>query len=304
MAQMKRTGRVVFHDASLAIWEEGLGSMRTHAERDAWERAFRDQVFKRVIQQLNRLGWKCTAPAISEHDVKHYGSKVARLASERKRICLKGDLQGELEISGRTIKFEMWQSVNTPTRPDHGGRYEHNKEKVMPYVLRLEMERTRRRIRDYLCNIFDGYEFDAGNPGLGELTAAEYAAQQRKSSGHYVPELDHARINMACNARSRDGNTIQHGAKVWALDRKDRIITGTAYYSLNASWQIVSGRYGYTVCQASEIFTQQPENLRVKRNGKARRNRLECELNAAVKVMDFDRAKVIKNILFPPDEEL
>lgn len=51
--------------------------------------------------------------------------------------------------------------MNTPTRPDHGGRYESNLEACMPYVLRLEMERTRRRIRDYLCNVFSGYTFDS-----------------------------------------------------------------------------------------------------------------------------------------------
>ena len=34
----------------------------------------------------------------------------------------------------------------------------------MPYLLRLEMERTRRRIRDYLCAVFSGYRFDPKDP--------------------------------------------------------------------------------------------------------------------------------------------
>ena len=57
MGQINRTGRVSFGDASLCVWEEGLGG--SLQERDAWEKAFKRQVFKRIIQALNRLGWKC-----------------------------------------------------------------------------------------------------------------------------------------------------------------------------------------------------------------------------------------------------
>lgn len=304
--QIDREGRVHFGDASISVWEEGLSSRMTHKERDAWELAFKRQVFARIVQTLNRIGWKVEQPAINPHDVKHYGGLVARWATERHRNCSKGDLKGELEISGRTIKFEMWQGVNTPTRPDHGGRYESNKEACMPYVLRLEMERTRRRIRDYLCNVFAGYTFKPSDPtmGLMGVTAEEKARHDRQTSGHYVPALDHARIHMESNAKARDGGVIEHGARVWAIDHKGRIITGTAYYSLNNNWQIVTGRYGLTYAHTGEIFTTPPENLRVKRNDRQRRKRLEGELATAVKAMDFKRAEVLKGILWPQPEPL
>ena len=55
MPQINRTGTVSFGDASFSIWEEGLGG--TRQERDNWVRTFKRQVFARIIQQLNRLGW-------------------------------------------------------------------------------------------------------------------------------------------------------------------------------------------------------------------------------------------------------
>lgn len=298
--QIDREGRVSFGDASLAVWEEGLTPRMTFKERDAWEFAFKRQVFARIVQQLNRLGWTCSVP-------QHYVEQYSRSFAEDRRECSKGDLKGWLEINGRHIEFEMWQGVNTPTRPDHGGRYESNKEACMPYLLRLEMERTRRRIRDYLCNVFSGYEFKpTSDPvvGLMGVTAEEKAAHHRRTSGHYKPALDRAEISMTSNAKASDGGTIVHGARVWALDCKGRVITGTAYYNLNNCWQIVTGRYGLTYAGTESIFTSPPENLRMKRNERERRRRLENELAKAVKAMDFDRAKVLKRILWPEPEPL
>lgn len=307
--RIDRAGSISFGDASLSVWEEGISEARKaggHKGEKAWELAFKRQVFARIVQTLNRLGWTVEQPTINPHDVKHYGGLVARWATERHRNCSKGDLKGELEISGRTIKFEMWQGINTPTRPDHGGRYESDKEGCMPYLLRLEMERTRRRIRDYLCNVFSGYTFKPSDPtmGLMGVTAEEKAAHDRRTSGHYRPALDRAEISMPSNARACDGGTIEHGARVWAINHKGRVITGTAYYSLNNRWQIVTGRYGLTYAGTESIFTSPPENLRVKRNARERRRRLESELAKAVKSMDFKRAEVLKGILWPKPEPL
>lgn len=304
IGRIDRTGVIHITDAALRIWEDDIPSPSGpggHKARDAWEAKFKKDVFTRVIQTLNRIGWTVEQPAIKPHDVKHYGGTVARWATERHRDCSKGDLKGELKINGRCIDFEMWQGVNTPTRPDHGGRYESDKEAVAPYLLRIEMDRTRNRIRDYLCNVFTGYTVKPADPkiGINGVTAAEKAAHNRRTSGHYRKELDRAEISMPSNARARDGGTIEHGAKVWAVGRKGRIITGTASYGLNDRWSIVSGRYGLISVGASEIFTRQPEHLRVKRNQAEGRKILERKMQAAAQAMDYRRAQAMKNVLFP-----
>lgn len=300
--RIEREGAVRFSDGKLFVWEEGIGEARAKGGvkgADEWESRFKGEVFTRVVQQLNRLGWACTVDPIDPHDVKHYGGKVARWAKERRRSCRKGDMQAELSISGRCIELQFWQDVQNVSNPN-GGKYDFDKEARMTYLQRLEMNRTRNRIRDYLCNVFTGYTFEPRDPSIGPMgvTAEEMAAHRRRTSGHYVPELDRARIHSR-NDHAADGGTIFHGAKVWVLDSKGRIVTGTAYYDLNSTWQIVTGRYGLFHAQTGKIFTRQPENLRIKRNASDRRKRLEREMQKAIERMNFERAATLRDILFP-----
>lgn len=297
MSQIQREGTVSFHDASLHVWEEPGGPVMGE-----WELKFKRDVFKRIIQQLNRLGW-----TVGPWDQAEDFSAIAN----SHRTCSKGDLRAQLGVSGRHIELQMWQGVNTPTRPDHGGRYEMHKEAVMPYLLWLEMERTRRRIRDYLCNVFAGYEFRDlhadgrhAKRGPGVLTALQWVDQANRSSWHFDPELGHAPINMECNARSADGGTITHGARVYAIGYDGRVVVGTAYYNLNNMWWVVTGKYDVINVHSGAIYLESPGDLRQKRNERKRRRRLEGELSKAVKAMNFQRAETLKHILFPTKEPL
>lgn len=165
MKAPSRTGTISFGDASLCIWEEPRSEVW-----GPWGQAFKREVFARIVQQLNRLGWTCTVPADM---VVQYGLKFAR----QHRYCVKGDLKADLEVSGRAIKLQVFQSVHCPTRPDHEGRYESNKEACMSYLQRLEMERTRRRIRDYVHETASTYF--AYVPGMPRKQVSARRRQQR-----------------------------------------------------------------------------------------------------------------------------
>lgn len=306
--QIAREGRVSFGDASISINEEGIP--RDWDLRAKWELKFKRQVFTRVVQSLNKLGWTCVVPPKEE---KQNSASFAL----HFRNCSKGDLKGELEIMGRRITFKMWQGVNTPTRADYGGKYECDLEGCMPYVLRLEMERTRRRIRDYLCNVFTGYEFDTKHYsgysrtescGFFGRTALEKVQQHHAESCHYKGgdwvEYLAKNHGLPYNRKSADGVMLDHGMPIWFTDSKGRICPGTAYYNINNMWWVVSGRYSYTNKACCELFAQQPEGLRVKRNQSLRRKRLEREMSKATAAMKFERAAVLRDILFPPEKEV
>ncbi len=313
MAQINRTGVVLFGDASMSVWEDGLAAARTAAGfkgADAWERQFKREAFTRIVQQLNRLGWTCEIP---QDYVKQYSASFAR----NHRRCHKGDLKGWLEISGCHIEFKMWQSINCPTRPDHGGRYESNKEAVMPYVLRLEMERTRRRIRDYLCGVFAGYTFNPKHCSIYrkplERTAIECIDQHYAESCHFKGDwpayVEHETRPgwgdcFNSNRTSADRALLEHGQRVYFFDWKGRICTGQALYNINNMWWVVTDRYDYTNMACFDLYTRLPDNFRIKRNSKLRRKRLEGELSKAIKAMDFERAAVVRDLIFPRGEQL
>lgn len=294
--RIDRTGVIKFHDASLAVWEDGLYPSVTWDGRTAWERQFKRDVFARIVQQLNRLGWT-VGP---QHHIR---------TGNNARFCQKGDLKGDLSICGRHIEFNMFQSVNCPTRPDHEGRYERDKEQCMPYLVRLEMERTRRRIRDYLCNVFTGYAFEPPKIKCGPdgLTAYEHIQQRYAESWHFKGKDWGTYKNqpgMIHNVKSADGHTIEHFQQVWFLDHKGRWIKGTALYNINNMWWVICGTYRYTNEASFKLYVNAPANPRAKHNTQQRRRRLEEELAKAIKAMNFERAAVLRDILFPNNPDL
>lgn len=294
IGRINRAGTVTFGDATLSIYEDGISAARAvggwPAEK-AWERQFKRDVFARIVQTLHRIGW-----TVGPWDKADQYKAIAL----GHRTCSKGDLKGELDVSGRCIKFEMWQDV-TPPENSNGGRYDFGKEARMPYLLRIEMERTRRRIRDYLLNVLTDYEFKPSAPKLGinGATAIEVAAHARRTSCHYVEALDRANISNKEQGFSADGVALENGSKVFAFDSAGRVICGTAFYSLNGNWQIVTGRYGLTYAWHTGVYAECPGDPRVKRNSDHRRRRLEGELAKAIKAMNFERAAVLRDILFP-----
>lgn len=295
---MNRKGVISFGDASLHVREDPQASVMGE-----WERQFKKDVFLRMAQQLRRLGWRTEVPADM---IEQYSRGFA----ENHRYCEKGELKGLLGLAGRCIEFEVWQGVNTPNRPDHGGRYEPSKEAVMPYLLRLEMERTRRRLSKYLCNVFDGYEFRSHRNdgrmekrGPGALTAMEWVKGVWRSSWHFQGDTSTYKIS-DYNRGSADGLQVEHGQRVYFADRKGRMCTGIAYYNINNMWWVVTGKYGVTNEASHHLYVEQPPDLRRKRNERLRRCRLESELAKAIKAMNFQRAEVLKGILFPNADQL
>lgn len=303
--QINRTGVVSFHDASLHVIEEGISDARKaggHAAATDWEKKFKHEVFARIVQQLNRIGWKCVVP---EQMIKEYSLAFA----QSHRYCVKGDLQADLSVSGRCIELKMFQSVNCPTRPDCNGRYESNKEQVMPYLLRLEMERTRRRIKNYLCSVFDNYTFKADRAdgrsnkcGFMHRTALDWIAGCYETSWHFKGDLSRYEISSG-NRKSADKQNLEHGQRVFFYDHKGRINTGVAYYNINNMWWVATGKYSVTNKACFELFTALPENARVKRNEKLRNKRLQSEMAEAIQQMAFERAAILRDILFPKKEE-
>ncbi len=281
---MSRIGVVTFGDASLSVWEEGK------PQCEVWSRQFKRDVFARIVQTLNRIGWTV---GVHEDNQSLYGKRFAL----NFRSCVKGSLRGELQLSGRMIKFEMWQGVHTPTRPDHGGRYESDKEAVMPYLLSLEMERTRRRIRTYLRNVFPGYSFEDRRWRMEMVgPALERIERSYKQSWHFKGDASNYTIS-DCNRRTRDGSRLEHGQRVWFFDRKGRCRTGTAYYNINNMWWVACGKFELRNLACFELLSAAPSAPRAKQNTKLAIEVLSRLVDACVKRADFERAALLRDVL-------
>lgn len=306
MSQLKRDGVISFGDASITIRTEGYPHRSGWAEQKAWESQFKREVFGRLTQQLNRMGWTCKLPTFNQREKDLYPS-IYEDSRRSERECCRGEIKANLKLSFGTVEFQMWQDVQNGEN-SNGGRYDFDKEKRMTFQQRLRMEYTRRKLREYLCNVFTGYEFKESRKtqvGPGGVTAMEWMQTRIRETGHYREDLGHASIGMKCNETARDGGTIKHGATVWFRDwRTNRIFKGQAFYDLNQSWFVVSGKYGHAVVQTYDMYTAPPPNLRQRMTSDRRRKRLESLMQHAVKAMDFERAAKLRDILLPKDEAL
>lgn len=296
--QIERAGKVVFHDASLAVWEEGLNPGMSWDERKAWERQFKRDVFARIVQTLNRLGWAV-------------GPQTYIFTGNNSRYCRKGDLQADVRMCGRHIELDFFQSVNAPDRPEHDGHYQSYKELHMPYVLRLEMERTRQRICNYLCNVFTSYAFEppkisSANPDpLAYFNDSWDSEHEKRRGTHRFKRGDDgwpSREELSSwNRKDKDGTELSHGDVRWLRDRKGRLLSGRVYGGINGMWMFVYGpdRRDYTHEPAGRFFTYSPGMPRKLIDEEVRRKRLDGELQKAIAAMDFERAAVLRDILFP-----
>lgn len=292
MSQINRSGIICLAERHLGVWEDPSIRGFHGPEADQWSREFKRQVFARIVQTLNRIGWAVQAHA--EH-VKNYGRRFAL----NYRLCSKGHLRAQLRLSGRHIALDFWQGLNTPTRPDNGGRYEGIE--AMPFAERLEMERTCQRITRYLCAVFADYSVkEKRRPGPLQLTAVEKIQAHYAESWHFKGDwADYVAKGQAYsyNRKSADGTQLEHGQRVWFRDDHGRWLRGAAYYNINNMWWVTLDRYAYTNKACFELHTAQPANLRRKDNRERAISTLRKLLDSAIKAAEFERAALYRDQL-------
>lgn len=278
---MTRVLSINITDTHIGIWQD-----------DANDPTFRTDVYLALLGQLRRRGWSISA---DPHILRHY-----RSLSKNTRLAQRGDMRAEIQLTGRVVKLEFW-ATTWPLDNRNGPRYNFRKLERMNYLDRLRFALEVRRVIGWLeqiaaVTVKDG---NAQRPGRGRVTALEAIETDYASSWHRDKDLGRPVPGpYARNYTSAEGEAIKQGSTVWFAQRDGRINRGAAYYNLNNMWWVVFGRYARTNLGAHELYCQPPTNLRVKRNDRVRRGRLEQELATATRRMDFKRAETLKSILF------
>jgi len=292
-----RTGFVSFGDASISVWEEPSMPL---VHGNAWERQFKTDVFARIVQQLNRMGWVCEIPADL---IERYGISFAR----RDRYCRKGDLHAQLSIQGRHIELNIWQELHNVSNRN-GGRYDFDKEQRMSYLLRLQMENTRRRLRDYLVNVFDGYTFQP--PRITSPNPCPLAYFNQHWDGEYERKRGTHRFDRGADGwpsekalgswarKDADGVALQHGDVRCVRDQTGRLRRGRVYGGINGMWMLVygPGPRDYMHESAGEFFSYASGMPRKVASAYQANKRLQQQLALAISNQNFERAIVLRDV--------
>lgn len=260
------TGVMRFSDGSLSINVNRPDYKNWSDEQAHWNSQLHIQVFNRVLEELERLGYSIKQ---QNYIFTYPGHKY----------CRNGDLRLDVEVDHGSIILKFFQNVNAPNRPERGGRHEHNKQNLMPYLILLEMKRTRNRIKKM---IMDNYDFTFEDDfkrksrfdivGPEGLTAYEWIQEDYKHEGLTIEKLEESHgYNSTYNNQSADKKRLIQGQQVWFYDRKKRLNLGKVYYRSNSMWWVVTGKYGYGIESSHSLYVEKPHGVREKGNKNIRK---------------------------------
>lgn len=263
------TGTMRFCDASLAINANRPNYKSWSLEESHWNSQLHIQVFNKVLKELETLGYSIK----QQNYIYTYPSH---------KYCRKGDLRLDVKVDHGNIILNFFQNVNAPNRPERGGRHEHNKQNLMPYLILLEMKRTRNRIKKM---IMDNYDFTFEDDfkrksrfdivGPEGLTAYEWIQEDYKHEGLTLEKLEESHgYNSTHNNESADKKRLTQGQQVWFYDCKKRLNIGKAYYRSNSMWWVVTGKYGYAIESSHSLYVEKPHDICEKGNKNIRKQKI------------------------------
>lgn len=263
---IKFTGTIHYGDSSLIISADRPDFKNWSKEEAHWKSQLHIQIFTLVLKELNHLGFSIK----QQNNI---------FTGPNSKYCRKGDLRLNVIVEYGSIKFDFYQNVNAPNRPDHGGCYEHNQHKLMPYLMLLEMKRTRNRIKKLIMDNYD-FSFDENFPKKGfwdcvgphGITAFEWIQKEYQQDGMTQEKLESSHgYNSSYNNQSADKKRLTQGQIVWFYDRKGRLNFGKAYYRSNSMWWVVTGNYAHVIESSHSLFVEKPHDIREKRNKDVRK---------------------------------
>ncbi|MFA4971549.1 MAG: hypothetical protein WC683_02970 [bacterium] len=291
-----REGRIRIHDTSVMVWEE-------HVDDVAMLKTFQS-----TMERMKFHGFKVTRDPEIE---KHY-----KCLGPCRRYGRLGDLEFNAEQSGRTMKVMFYQNVaNVENR--NGGRYDFDKMRKMPRLIRLQTALAALRLIQKWIEF--GYTMDFGKsppmPGepfaLSILRAMEgrnparadpladfnqrwEAIRFERDERGWPTEKEYRQGTCGQNV-DRDKKPIFNG-QIKYVRRNGRLFRGTVFTNMNDMWGVYSnGDATWKVCR--ELFDCERPDLEPRRAVDGQPRRMEAELKKAVEVRDFKRVAEIATAL-------
>jgi hypothetical protein len=275
---MRNPLSINIHDASFGIWQD-----------NPHDPTFRTEIYAEMIRRMRSQGWSVRADRETR--------KRFPTLSPDQREGAKGTLRFALEITGRVVKIEFW-SETAPQINSYGRYYDFDKLQRMSPQDAPRVELEFRRLIAWLQGIAP---IDVNRTKERHLSALERIEKRYAESSHKDKQFGRPVCKYDSNRKTADGGLLEQGQTVWFTDHGGRVLRGSAFYNINNMWWIVSGGLLFNKgCR--ELFVSLPTDIRTKRNERARRNRLEKELQVAVQRMDFQRAHVLKTIIFGTEQ--
>lgn len=184
----------------------------------------------------------------------------------------KGELRFTAERYPRGFKFYFYQEIVTENR--HGGRYDFDKFKKAPYLIKLSWINETNKMAEFLQYM-----------GVMDCSEEQYklAADQIKAdfvdSWHHpqkdmnfdLKDLDGTTCEYSYNNTDANGKTIYNGQVKYFRDWHGRLARGTVYHNINNMWWVILHKFDYTNIADFQLFDPTEEDFGVRRKVRDRK---------------------------------
>lgn len=218
-------------------------------------------IWRRVISFLKKNKW----------EVKENKRITYRKFSPKHRYGKLGDLEFQVEITNRVIKFEFYQEINISNT--NGGYYDFDKYNNMPYLVKKSFELWTNKIALIFANEFNScIEFDkkpkfAEEAILKHVNSCSFTRTKQKSLKD--TELFMSEYDFSQNSTDRDGKTIKCGEIKYYRCRYDGVLRRVkVYHNINNMWWSILNKFEYTNLSSWELFDPKPEDFLIRRDKK------------------------------------
>lgn len=273
----KEDDRYFIHDAAVHVWMDKTKYVQWTKERPmlkALVRFFRDNQFTVHVNVSMKA---------------HYSAIYRDYY-----VGNSGDLQIEFNQSGMLTEIQFFQNVAT----EHpvGGKYDHDKESKMPYLVRLRYRWILQRLRAFLDK--KGYRGIPPEPKLTDGLAWIIHQRDKDFRGRWAETGNREYIEPMYdyNRKDGDGNLLTEGEFRCTRDYHGHLICGTVYYHLNNMWYLIAGRKLVVNNSCGEFFAWRPGLKRRDFRDGTKKSRIESALAIAVKAEQFQQAAIIKAV--------
>lgn len=214
----KEIDRITVRDSEIILW-------RVDVPEDSGR-----PVMHRLCAAMRQRGW-----TIGVHPETH---KNYRCLSKGTRYGFRKGLEVLFWATGRCIEIEFFQNVCRPPGCNpNGGRYDSNKLRDMPYLLRLRTQYEMRLLIESAKK--EGYHY---KPERVAESSIEQVFLHRKSWTESHGNMYTGDSHLRCqNGIDADGNQLEDACYRTCYDYTGHLFTGQVWYHANNMWFICSG---------------------------------------------------------------
>lgn len=217
--------------------------------------------------------------------------------SKDRRHGVKKDLHFWAERFPAGFRYEFYQEVNI--KNSNGGKYDFDKYKMMPYMVKLSYRNEAMRLAKYCESI--GMNVIVEKP----MTDIENIIDSNNTNLHVhggrIEKLDDLKDLMddepSYNVLDKNKKKITCGDRKCFYDYRNRIAIGEAYHNINNMWWMVVNGKSYNISAGSlfDFYPEVPKKKPLTKNEKIQR--LHSELKNAEAKMNYERCIVLRKLL-------